>query len=134
VTREQGVKLELERNADYWDKASPGNVQKLKVVPIKEDATRVAALLSGDVDMIAPVAPNDQDRVKKAANIQLVTEPSNRTVIFEMNQKTQPAFADKRVRQAVNYAVNQPRYRREDHERLRDSGWPIEPGRLPGPC
>lgn len=108
VTREQGVKLELERNADYWDKASPGNVQKLKVVPIKEDATRVAALLSGDVDMIAPVAPNDQDRVKKAANIQLVTEPSNRTVIFEMNQKTQPAFADKRVRQAVNYAVNQP--------------------------
>ena len=58
--------------------------------------------------MIAPVAPNDQDRVKKAANIQLVTEPSNRTVIFEMNQKTQPAFADKRVRQAVNFAVNQP--------------------------
>lgn len=56
VSREQGVKLELARNADYWDKKSPGNVEKLTVVPIKEDATRVAALLSGDVDMIAPVA------------------------------------------------------------------------------
>jgi ABC-type dipeptide transport system, periplasmic component len=107
VTREQGVKLELVRNADYWDKKSPGNVEKLTIVPIKEDATRVAALLSGDVDMIAPVAPNDQERVKSAANIQLVTEPSNRIVLFELNQKTQPAFADKRVRQAVNLAVNQ---------------------------
>ena len=107
VTREQGVKLELERNADYWDKASGSNVDKLKIVPIKEDATRVAALLSGDVDMIAPVAPNDQDRVKKAANVKFVTEPSDRIVLFEMNQKTQPAFADKRVRQAVNLAVNQ---------------------------
>ncbi len=107
VTREHGVKLELERNTDYWDKNSPGNVEKFKLVPIKEDATRVAALLSGDVDMISPVAPNDQDRVKKAANTQLVTEPSTRIVLFEMNQKVQPAFADKRVRQAVNYAVNQ---------------------------
>jgi peptide/nickel transport system substrate-binding protein len=107
VTREQGVKLELERNADYWDKASGSNVEKLTIVPIKEDATRVAALLSGDVDMIGPVAPNDQDRIKKAANIKFVTEPSDRIVMFEMNEKTQPAFADKRVRQAVNYAVNQ---------------------------
>jgi len=106
VTREQGVKLEMTRFADYWDKQT-GNVDNFKLVPIKEDATRVAALLSGDVDMIAPVAPNDQARVSKGANTKLVTATSDRIVLFEMNQHTQPAFKDKRVRQAVNYAVNQ---------------------------
>lgn len=107
VTREQGVKLELTRNKDYWDTKSPSNVDNLKIVPIKEDATRVAALLSGGVDMITPVAPNDQDQVKKSDKLQLATESSDRIVLFELNQKTQPAFADKRVRQAVNMAVNQ---------------------------
>ncbi|MGX8249492.1 ABC transporter substrate-binding protein, partial [Escherichia coli] len=54
--REQGVKLEYVRNANYWDKSSKGNVDNLTLVPIKEDATRVAALLGGDVDVIYPVA------------------------------------------------------------------------------
>ena len=107
VSREQGVKLTLERNKDYWDKKSPGNVDKLTVVPIKEDATRVAALLSGDVDMIAPVAPNDQKRVMSDSDLQMVTETSNRIVMFELNQNVVPAFKDQRVREAVNLAVNQ---------------------------
>jgi peptide/nickel transport system substrate-binding protein len=107
VSREQGVKLSLERNKDYWDKKSPGNVDHLTIVPIKEDATRVAALLSGDVDMIAPVAPNDQKRVQSDSNLQMVTETSNRIVMFELNQNKVPAFKDQRVREAVNLAVNQ---------------------------
>jgi peptide/nickel transport system substrate-binding protein len=107
VSREQGVKLELERNKDYWDKKSPGNVDHLTVVPIKEDATRVAALLSGDVDMISPVAPNDQKRVLSDSNLQMATETSNRIVMFELNQSKVPAFKDQRVREAVNLAVNQ---------------------------
>ncbi|MGJ8581447.1 MAG: ABC transporter substrate-binding protein, partial [Psychromonas sp.] len=48
-SREQGVKIVFDRFDDYWDKQSPGNVDKLTLVPIKENATRVAALLSGDV-------------------------------------------------------------------------------------
>lgn len=107
VSREQGVKLVLERNKDYWDKKSPGNVDQLTIVPIKEDATRVAALLSGDVDMIAPVAPNDQKRVLSDNKLQMVTETSNRIVMFELNQNVVPQFKDQRVREAVNLAVNQ---------------------------
>jgi peptide/nickel transport system substrate-binding protein len=107
VSREQGVKLVLERNKDYWDKKSPGNVDNLTVVPIKEDATRVAALLSGDVDMIAPVAPNDQKRVLGDKKLQMVTEQSDRIVMFELNQGVVPQFKDQRVREAVNLAVNQ---------------------------
>ena len=62
--REQGVELKLKRFADYWDKDSPGNVDEIVFTPIKEPATRVAALLAGDVDFIAPVPPTDLARIK----------------------------------------------------------------------
>lgn len=105
--REQGVKLDYARNPNYWDKASKGNVENLTLVPIKEDATRVAALLGGDVDVIYPVAPNDLDRVEKGASTQLVTLSGTRAIIIELNQNTNPALKDKRVRQAIDYAINQ---------------------------
>ncbi len=104
--REQGIKVEFERFEDYWDKTSPGNVDKLTLVPIKENATRVAALLSGDVDMIAPVGPNDYKRVKSAKDVNLYTMPGTRVITFQMNQNTHPALKDARVRQAITYAVN----------------------------
>ena len=62
--REQGVKMVFKRNPDYWDTDSPGNVQTAILTPIKEAPTRVAALLSGDVDFIAPVPPTDLDRIR----------------------------------------------------------------------
>ena len=106
TSREQGVKVEFERFADYWDKDSGGNVDKLTLVPIKEDATRVAALLSGDVDMIAPVAPNDYKRIKNANSVDLYTMPGTRVITFQMNQNSNPALKDVRVRQAIVHAIN----------------------------
>ncbi|MFV0450556.1 MAG: ABC transporter substrate-binding protein [Vibrio sp.] len=104
--REQGVKMEFERNPNYWDKASKGNVDHLTLVPIKEDATRVAALLSGDVDMIAPVAPNDHQRVTDAKGVELVTLAGTRIITFQMNQSSNEALKDVRVRQAIVHAIN----------------------------
>ncbi|MCK6265534.1 ABC transporter substrate-binding protein [Vibrio sp. ZSDE26] len=103
--REQGVQVVFERFGDYWDE-NTGNVDKLTLVPIKEDATRVAALLSGGVDMIAPVAPNDHKRVKGANNIDLVTLPGTRIITFQMNQNSNEALKDVRVRQAIVHAIN----------------------------
>ncbi|WP_428771950.1 ABC transporter substrate-binding protein [Vibrio sp.] len=106
TAREQGVKVEFERFKDYWDKESKGNVDHLTLVPIKEDATRVAALLSGDVDMIAPVAPNDLNRVDNAKGVDLVTLPGTRIITFQMNQNSNEALKDVRVRQAIVHAIN----------------------------
>ncbi|MGF1698290.1 ABC transporter substrate-binding protein [Vibrio kyushuensis] len=103
--REQGVQVVFERFGDYWDE-NTGNVDKLTLVPIKEDATRVAALLSGGVDMIAPVAPNDHKRVKSANNVDLVTLPGTRIITFQMNQNSNEALKDVRVRQAIVHAIN----------------------------
>jgi peptide/nickel transport system substrate-binding protein len=104
--REQGVRLTFKRFADYWDKASSGNVDEIVFTPIKEPATRVAALLAGDVDFIAPVPPTDFDRVKGDSCCTLVTMPSMRILAFELNRQRVPAFKDPRVRLAINYAVN----------------------------
>jgi peptide/nickel transport system substrate-binding protein len=104
--REQGVRLKLKRFADYWDKDSPGNVDEIVFTPIKEPATRVAALLAGDVDFIAPVPPTDLARLRDASCCTLITMPSTRVLTLEMNQDRVPAFKDKRVRLAMVYAVN----------------------------
>jgi len=106
TTREQGVKLVFERFDNYWDSNSPGNVDKLTLVPIKENATRVAALLSGDVDLIHPVAPNDQQRVIDSKDIDLTTVAGTRVITLQMNQNSNEALKDVRVRQAIVHAIN----------------------------
>lgn len=104
--REHGVKLVLERFADYWDSDSPGNVDRIVLTPIKEDATRVAALLSGDVDFISPVPPQDFNRIEKDPKVNLFTYPGGRIITVQLNQKRRPEFRVAKVRQAIVYAIN----------------------------
>jgi len=102
--REQGVKTTFSRFDHYWN--SDGNVDEIVLSPIKSDATRVAALLSGDVDFIMPVPPQDLDRVKTTDGLQLVTMPGSRIITFQLNSKRNPALADAKVRQAMAYAYD----------------------------
>jgi peptide/nickel transport system substrate-binding protein len=104
--REQGVETIFEVFEEYWDSASPGNVSKIILTPIKNDATRVAALLSGDVDFIMPVPPQDYDRVAGSENSQLITMSGSRIITFQLNQNRRPEFKDPRVRLAMVYAIN----------------------------
>ncbi len=106
TSREQGVRIDFTRFGGYWDKNSPGNVDKIVFTPIKEDPTRVAALLSGDVDFIAPVPPADLDRIDKDSKVDLVTMSGTRIITFQLNQNRRPEFKDKRVRQAIVHAIN----------------------------
>ncbi|KAA0013478.1 ABC transporter substrate-binding protein [Billgrantia pellis] len=107
IEHQKGNRMEFQRFADYWDEESPGNVDRIVLTPISENATRVAALLSGDVDFIAPVPPNDLDRVRESHNAELVTMSGTRIILLHMNQERVEAFQDERVRQAFAYAINQ---------------------------
>nr|WP_321514078.1 ABC transporter substrate-binding protein [uncultured Pseudodesulfovibrio sp.] len=102
--REQGVKMVFTRFADYWD--NTGNVETIVLTPIKNDATRVAALLSGDVDFIMPVPPQDLERINSTDGLQLVTMSGSRLITFQLNGKRNPALADPKVRQAMAYAYD----------------------------
>lgn len=106
TSREQGVRVEFERFGGYWDESSPGNVQNVILTPIKEGPTRVAALLSGGVDFIAPVPPTDLDRIEDDPNVDLITMSGTRIITFQMNQERVEAFKNPKVRQAVVHAVN----------------------------
>ncbi|PWQ99717.1 ABC transporter substrate-binding protein [Leucothrix arctica] len=107
TSREQGVKVEFARNKMYWDTESKGNVDNIILTPIKEAPTRVAALLAGDVDFIAPVPPTDHKRVDASDKVDLITMGGTRIIMLQLNQDRVKAFKDKRVRQAIAYAVNQ---------------------------
>ncbi len=106
TSREQGVKVVFDRFADYWDTDSPGNVEQIVFTPIKEGPTRVAALLSGDIDFAAPIPPTDLARIDSSDSVELVTMSGTRIITFQLNQKKNPALADVRVRQAMVHAVN----------------------------
>ncbi len=103
-SRQQGVESIYVKNSDYWGES--GNIERLKLVPIKENATRVSALLSGDVDWINPVPPTDLDRVSEAEGYELYSIPSDRIILLELNQNVVEPFKDVRVRQAVVHAIN----------------------------
>lgn len=105
--RQQGVRVEFERFDDYWDTESPGNVGKITLTPIKENNTRVSALLSGGVDFIAPVPPTDLERIRRDEDSSLVTMSGTRIILFHLNQERVEAFKNPKVRQAVAYAINQ---------------------------
>ncbi|MBX2882886.1 MAG: ABC transporter substrate-binding protein [Granulosicoccus sp.] len=105
-SREQGVKLVFKRFADYWDTDSKGNVENIVFTPIKDEQTRVAALLSGGVDFIAPVSPNDFGQIESSDSVNLITMPGTRIITFQLNQERKAEFKDVRVRQAMVHAVN----------------------------
>ena len=62
VSHEPGVKTVWKKNPNWWDKPI-GNVDEVVFTPIPNAATRVAALLSGEIDWMDPVPLNDQARV-----------------------------------------------------------------------
>jgi peptide/nickel transport system substrate-binding protein len=106
ASREPGRKMVYKRFADYWDKNSKGNVSEIILTPIRDNTTRTSALLSGGVDFIAPVPPQDYDRLKKNNAINMVTKTGSRVITLQLNQKRRAEFADLRVRQAIVAAID----------------------------
>jgi peptide/nickel transport system substrate-binding protein len=104
-SRDPGQRWVFKAFPKYWDK-NVGNVETIVLTPIAEDATRVAALLAGDVDFIEPVPPQDYDRVEKSKNTKLITMSGTRIITFQLNQNRRPEFKDPRVRMAFDLAVN----------------------------
>lgn len=102
--REQGVKNVFEVYEGYWAKG--GNADKIILRVIKNDATRSAALLSGDVDFIMPVPPQDYNRLENKSGLKLVTMGGSRIIELQLNQNRRKEFKDLKVRQAIVYAIN----------------------------
>ena len=97
-------RLEFVPNPAYWDKTRIPKQDRLVLIPMPEASTRTAALLAGQVNWIEAPSPDAIDRLK-AAGMQIVTNPYPHNWTYQLNFVKGP-FADKRVRQAANYALN----------------------------
>lgn len=115
--RQTGVKTVLEANPSYWNKANiPTNVTEAIFTPIQQDATRVAALMSGNVDMAYPIPVQDWERLKDADGVKPLTGPEARTIFLGFDQqrdelktsniKGKNPFKDVRARKAFMEAIN----------------------------
>ncbi|HUN91786.1 MAG TPA: ABC transporter substrate-binding protein [Burkholderiaceae bacterium] len=114
--REPGTRTTLARNPNYWDKSIPTNVDEAIFTPIGNPATRVAALLSGEVDMMEPVPAQDVARLAADPSLRMLQGPELRTIFLGMDQKRDELlfssvkgknpFKDKRVRQAFYQAID----------------------------
>jgi peptide/nickel transport system substrate-binding protein len=117
VSREPDIKTVMKRNDNYWGKAeTPIEITELVYTPIKADATRVAALLSGEVDFVQDLPVQDIQKLQQDKKLAVNIGPENRSIFLGMNVgdkelktsdvKGKNPFADKRVRQAINMTVN----------------------------
>lgn len=99
---------------DYWDEVDH-NLDRVEYLPITQDGTRVAALLSGEIDMMFPVPLQDIDRINSNDGTEVLIQPELRTIMLGMDQRrddalqTEPAgnpFKDRRVRLAIYQAID----------------------------
>jgi len=114
-SRQPDVRTVFERNDDYWDNIE-SNLREIIFTPVTNDATRVAALLSGSIDVIEPVPVQDIGRINANPATQVITGPEIRTVYLGMDVsrdellyssvKGKNPFKDKRVRQAFYQAID----------------------------
>lgn len=120
VEREVGVRTVLERNDDWWADNS-GNVTRAVYSQIQSAPTRVAALLSGEIDLIIDPPLQDLPRLESDPNIQLQEGLELRTILLGMDQARAPSphvfdndgnpleenpLMDVRVRQAFAHAID----------------------------
>ena len=113
--RQPGTRTVIVRNLNYWDKVDT-NVDEVVFTPIGSDATRVAALLSGEIDVMEPVPLQDVERVKANPNFVVLQGPELRTIFLGMDQKRDELlfssvkgknpFKDVRVRKAFYQAID----------------------------
>ena len=114
-SRQPDVRTVLKRNPGYW-RPIEGNVQEVVYTPIRNNGTRIAALLSHELDFVLDPPPSDVERLRASPGIQVVAGPENRIVFIGMDQardellyssvKGKNPFKDPRVRRALYQAVD----------------------------
>jgi len=114
-SREPDVRSVLKVNPNHWAEAKP-QVTEIIYLPIADAATRVAALLSGEVDLVQDVPVQDVERLTGTSGITVTTGPENRVIYFGYKVTPEPLkssnitdknpIADPKVREAMHLAID----------------------------
>jgi len=112
---QRGIETILERNDAYYGQAP--HYQRVVLRSIPENGARIAALLSGDVDVIDAVPVNAIDQIYDNPDLQLISAPASRLIFFAFDHAGEPSpkisgtdgvnpLKDVRVREALNLAID----------------------------
>ncbi len=104
VSRTPDVATELERFDGWW--GEPPAIERATFRPLASDATRVAALLSGEVDMIEPVPLQDVDRLATSDGIEVLSGIESRVIFFGFDHPSDGPVRDARVREALHRTLD----------------------------
>ncbi|WP_306119720.1 MULTISPECIES: ABC transporter substrate-binding protein [unclassified Roseitalea] len=116
VERQPGLMTALEPFENWWGEPEH-NIARAEFTPVQNAATAVAALLTGEVDMINPVPIQDVERVSERDGVEVIQGIEARVIMLGFAQKAETLqygddagapnpFRDARVRRAVAHAVN----------------------------
>jgi peptide/nickel transport system substrate-binding protein len=116
--RQVAVRTVLVKNPDWWGIADqPIDIDEVVFTRIANAATRAAALLSGELDMIYNVPLQDVERIRGTPGMKIWQTSELRTIFLGMDQaraellesniKGKNPFRDKRVRQAFYQAIDE---------------------------
>ncbi len=101
-------RLVMDANRDWWGwEGKPPAIERVVWKPIPDDFPRIVALEKGEADIITNVPPDRMKSIADGRATRLVTVQATRYVVLSMNT-TQPPLSDKRVRQAMHYALDVP--------------------------
>jgi len=103
-----GDRIVLEAFEDYWEEGYP-KVDQLIYRPIPDTATRFAALINDDIDIVSNLGPEQADAIEAAENVSLVTYGQDRVYYVTFNNMSTgigTPIEDQLVRQAMSYAID----------------------------
>ncbi|MDO4968475.1 MAG: ABC transporter substrate-binding protein, partial [Comamonadaceae bacterium] len=122
ASREIDSKTVMKQNPNYWGTDQVGDVTELVYLPIKSPATRVAALLSGEVDFAQDIPAQDVARLKQDSKLRINEGPENRSIFLGLNVgaaelkssnvKGKNPLADPKVREAIELAIDRDAIKR----------------------
>ena len=101
----KGSYLKLEANNNYWGGAP--SIKYIIIKPITEPSTRLAAILTGSVDILQDIPVQLFNTVASNPNVQVVTRPARRSIFLGLGNKPGTPTADIRVRKAMYMAINE---------------------------
>ncbi len=116
ATRQPDVKTVFKRYEGHWNKDIKTNITDVIFTPVKQAATRTAALISGELDMVYPIPVQDWKRLDSEDGVTALRGPEARTIFLGMDQfrdellysdvKGKNPFKDVKVRKAMAHAIN----------------------------